>query len=215
MPTAPEANSPFTIVFTGDSVTDCGRREPGAPPLGTGYVARIAEALATSHPSARVVNTGINGNRSSDLLARWQTDVRAHEPALISVLVGINDVWRRFDQGLVTTPAEYGDNLRAMLMQRTAPVVLLTPFLTPVTEEQRMLWQPDLDAKLVVLRAVAQELDVALIDTASAMTAAAEANGAAAIAADGVHPTPLGHDVLAQSWLAAGFPTASQSATGA
>jgi lysophospholipase L1-like esterase len=93
-----------TVVFAGDSVTDCGRRtDPEA--LGDGYVRDLWNDLRPQRP--RIVNVGISGNRAVDLRERWATDVLAHEPDLVSVLIGINDTWRRYDEDDPTSTEEF------------------------------------------------------------------------------------------------------------
>ncbi|MEV4619440.1 SGNH/GDSL hydrolase family protein [Asanoa sp. NPDC049573] len=183
-----------TIVFAGDSITDCDRRRDPAG-LGDGYVKLVAGALGGA---ARVVNRGVSGNSSRDLRDRWEADVLAERPALVSVLVGINDTWRRYDSGALTSAAEFEDNYRALL----APLdgvrsVLIEPFLLPVREEQ-VGWREDLDPKLAVVRALAAEYGAALVpaDTALRATGAAEE-----VAPDGIHPSAWGHELLAKLWL--------------
>ena len=91
------------LVMIGDSVTDCDRARPvgeGEPEaLGHGYVAEIAALLMAVYParSIRVTNMGIGGNTVRDLAARWDTDVLALKSDWLSVMIGINDVWRHFD----------------------------------------------------------------------------------------------------------------------
>jgi lysophospholipase L1-like esterase len=67
--------------------------------LGTGYVSFVDSMLGAKLPEVpvRVLNTGISGNRVTDLEARWQSDVLDLEPDWLSVMIGINDVWRQFD----------------------------------------------------------------------------------------------------------------------
>ena len=94
-----EKNS--TLLFIGDSITDCGRARPVGEKdgLGNGYVAQINAILNATHPdrSIRVLNTGISGNRVCDLKGRWQPDVLGLNPDWLSIMIGINDVWRQFD----------------------------------------------------------------------------------------------------------------------
>ncbi|MEV0716468.1 SGNH/GDSL hydrolase family protein [Asanoa sp. NPDC050611] len=183
-----------TIVFAGDSITDCERRTDPAG-LGDGYVRRIA---ATLGDAVRVVNRGISGNSTGDLRARWASDVLAENPSLVSVLVGINDTWRRYDSGTVTTVEAFEDNYRALLDPLAGvPLILIEPFLLPINEEQ-VTWRADLDPKLAVVRKLATEYAATLIP---ADTALAAAGTPADMAPDGVHPSPRGHDLLASLWL--------------
>ncbi|WP_285725508.1 SGNH/GDSL hydrolase family protein [Psychromicrobium xiongbiense] len=189
------------VLFIGDSVTDCGRREPGAPALGQGYVARLATELAAQ--DIAVLNRGINGHRVRDLTARWEEDVLAHQPAMVSILVGINDTWRRYDQNDPTSAEEFEANYRSILQRTTsesnAAIVMVEPFLIPVTDEQQE-WLEDLVPKIEVVHRLAQEFSAQLVPAQAVMTAAAREHGGPALAPDGVHPSALGHRILADAW---------------
>ena len=63
--------------------------------VGTGYVRDIRDWLRASVPARapQILNKGISGNTIQDLRRRWKSDVLAHEPQLVSIKIGINDVW--------------------------------------------------------------------------------------------------------------------------
>jgi len=193
-----------TILFTGDSITDCGRRDPATAPLGTGYVRMIADDLKKISDELTVVNTGIGGNRAVDLQSRWQFDVLDHRPGVLTIMIGINDTWRRYDAGNPTSVEAFEEHYRDILTRSrnklTAQIVLFEPFLVEVTEAQRS-WREDLDPKIEVVRTLAAEFDTTLIPTDALMAGAAQELGASSVAADGVHPTEAGHRVLADAWL--------------
>ena len=186
-----------TIVFAGDSVTDCGRRDDPEG-LGDGYVRDLFDELGPRRP--RIVNVGISGNRAVDLEARWQTDVVAHEPELVSVLIGINDTWRRYDKDDPTSAADFEASYRALLEPLQAKLVLVEPFMLPVKEEQHT-WREDLDPKIEVVRRLATEYGAILVAADVEFTRQAAVVGATALADDGVHPTAAGHRLLAELWL--------------
>jgi acyl-CoA thioesterase-1 len=188
------------VLFIGDSVTDSGRREDEPDYLGDGYVRVIAGRI----PDRRVVNVGIGGNRVVDLRDRWKTDVLDLHPAVLSVYVGINDTWRRYDSNDPTTAAAFEADYRACLDQLAEGValVLVEPFVVPVTAEQER-WSDDLDEKRAVVARLAVEYRAAFVPLHALLTAAASEHGAAAIAQDGVHPTEFGHRLIADAWLEA------------
>lgn len=184
------------MVFAGDSVTDCGRRtDPEG--LGNGYVRDLYDDLAPRRP--RIVNAGISGNRAVDLVRRWSTDVLAHEPSLVSILIGINDTWRRYDEDDPTTTESFEASYRALLDPLTCPVVLVEPFLLPVKDGQDA-WREDLDPKLDVVRKLAVEYGAILVPADVELNRQASSLGAAALADDGVHPTATGHRAIADLW---------------
>lgn len=186
-----------TIVFAGDSVTDCGRRSDPAG-LGDGYVKNLYDAFGPQRP--RIVNAGISGHRAFDLSARWQTDVVAHEPDLVSVLIGINDTWRRYDEDDPTSAEAFEQSYRELLEPvRAKQLVLVEPFLLAVKEEQHA-WREDLDPKIDVVRRLAAEYGALLVPADVEFNRQAEAVGATTLADDGVHPTAAGHQLLAELW---------------
>ena len=185
-----------TLVFAGDSVTDCGRRtDPDG--LGGGYVRTLYDDLGPRRP--RIVNAGISGNRAADLAARWSADVLAHEPSVVSILIGINDTWRRYDEDDPTTAESFEESYRAMLDPLTCPVVVIEPFLLPVKDGQEA-WREDLDPKLDVVRKLAVEYGAILVPADVELNRQAAAVGAATLAGDGVHPSPAGHRAIADLW---------------
>jgi acyl-CoA thioesterase-1 len=197
-----------TIVFIGDSITDAGRRTDPDRQLGDGYVRLVAAELANRGDDRSIVNTGISGDRAVDLRDRWEQDALAHEPELLSVYVGINDTWRRFDSDSPTSADEFAATYWTLLddaQTRLAPrFILMEPFVVPVTNEQKHWGADDLDAKRAVVASLADEFGAAFVPLQSILDAAAAQNGgAAAIAADGVHPTSLGSSLIAGAWLAA------------
>ncbi|MEV8374073.1 SGNH/GDSL hydrolase family protein [Kribbella sp. NPDC056861] len=187
-----------TFVFAGDSVTDCGRRGDPAG-LGDGYVKNLYDAFGSQRP--RIVNAGISGHRAADLAARWQTDVIAEQPDLVSVLIGINDTWRRYDEDDPTSAEAFEHSYRELLdsVTHTAQLVLVEPFLLAVKEEQH-LWREDLDPKIDVVRRLAAEYGALLVPADVEFNRQAAAVGATALADDGVHPTAAGHQLLADLW---------------
>jgi acyl-CoA thioesterase-1 len=188
------------ILFIGDSVTDCGRRDDAPDFLGDGYVREIAGRL----PGRTVLNRGISGNRVVDLRDRWTVDALDPNPGILSVYVGINDTWRRYDSNDPTSAAAFEADYRVILdraVETIAPaLILVEPFVVPVTAEQES-WHEDLDEKRAVVARLAAEYKAAFVPLQLLLTAAAVKHGAAAIAQDGVHPTELGHRLIADAWL--------------
>jgi lysophospholipase L1-like esterase len=94
------------MIFIGDSITDAGRDASAEPSpwlpnfgLGSGYVSQVWAWLTAAYPEARirVFNKGTSGHTVRDLASRWQSDVLDLKPDVLSVMIGINDVWRQFD----------------------------------------------------------------------------------------------------------------------
>ncbi|MFJ5229113.1 GDSL-type esterase/lipase family protein [Kitasatospora sp. NPDC088391] len=191
-----------TVLFQGDSITDAARDRDRPDDLGHGYAAFAAPGLADG---LTVLNRGVSGNRVADLRARWDADTLAHRPALVSVLIGVNDTWRLHDSGLPspadTWEKEYDDLLVRLRAHGAPRLVLIEPFLLPVTAEQ-WTWRADLDPRIHAVRRLAAAHGALLLAADGLLNQAARTAGdPALIAADGVHPTALGHRLLADAWL--------------
>ncbi|MFD0339882.1 SGNH/GDSL hydrolase family protein [Streptomyces sp. NPDC127117] len=207
------ADTPFkeadTLLFIGDSITDAGRDRTDFASLGSGYVNEIARTLhdrANGRTGPAVINRGINGNRVYDLEARWTTDVIDHRPTVVTVKIGINDTWRRYDSGLASPVDEFEACLDRLLAdtarELSARLVVITPFLLPVTAEQEG-WFEDLTPRTEAVLRAATANGARLVRADLAMLSAREQYEAAELARDGVHPSPVGHRIIADAWLAA------------
>jgi lysophospholipase L1-like esterase len=198
-----------TLLFFGDSITDCGRDQSAPDSLGGGYVNYINARLGFEFPSAgrRVLNRGIAGNRVYDLRARLEKDVIACKPGIVSILVGINDTWRRYDGGTPSPVADfraaYTGILEGISTRLPSPprLILMEPFLLPVQDGQTQ-WREDLDPKIAVVRELAVRFNAGLLPLDGCFAAAATRAPRAYWLRDGVHPTPAGHALIADAWLA-------------
>jgi len=201
----PPPNS--TFLFQGDSITDCQRERNDPTSLGQGYAMMTASLFAATAPSHNVsfLNRGISGNRTGDLLGRWQQDCIDLQPHTVSLLIGINDVWRRYDRNMPTTTEEYEANVH-QLLQRTRDalpdtrIIILEPFLCP-TPPDRIPWREDLDPKIDALRRVARTFQTRYVPLDGIFAAASTRQPPAYWAGDGVHPTPEGHALIAKALL--------------
>jgi acyl-CoA thioesterase-1 len=203
-PVASRGTSPRRLVFIGDSITDAGRDRADDSSLGEGYVRLIAEALAARGEDVTVLNRGISGDRVVDLERRWESDAVAPRPDILSVYVGVNDMWRRYDSDDPTPVADYEARYRSLLDRSLAagPVhlILVEPFFLPTTDAQRG-WLDDLDPKRAAVARIAAEYGAGLVALHDAATRAAVEHGIPAIAPDGVHPAPQGSELIASAWL--------------
>jgi len=192
-----------TLLFTGDSITDCGRARPvgEGDRLGNGYVATLADQL----PGRRVLNTGISGNTVRHLAARWHDDVDALTPDWLCVLIGTNDVWRQFDHlDAPVGPVDYEAIYRGLLhgiRPDLDGLVLMTPFLVEPDTDDAMRSRMD-EYRAIVVR-LAGDFGAYIVDTQAVFNRALQTHTVDEIAPDRVHPTPLGHSLIANAFLAA------------
>jgi lysophospholipase L1-like esterase len=212
------------LLMIGDSITDCQRAKPiGAgwrgQPLGVGYVAMVDALIAAAYPELhiRTVNMGSSGNRVRDLKARWQSDVLDQHPDWVTVLIGINDVWRQFDAPAAPATGETGDDqvligeyettLRE-LVAKTRPqvrgMVLLTPFYLEPNPADAM--RAMMDSYGAAVRRIATQHDCLFVDVQAAFNRVLTHIYPASLAWDRVHPAWPGHMVIARALLdALGF----------
>jgi lysophospholipase L1-like esterase len=203
---------PTTLLFVGDSITDCERdRESGGTDLGAGYVAQVQALLGAHHPEVQIryLNTGIGGNRVTDLEARWDMDVLAHKPDWVSVMVGINDVWRHFDSPLIEQVSlqAYSEKLEA-LIQRTLPqvegMIVMSPFFLEPNPDEPL--RAMMDRYGAAALAIAERNGLRFVDVQAAFDAWLAHNHTTQLCGDRVHPNAVGHNIIASAFLnAVGF----------
>lgn len=191
------------VVFIGDSITDAGRDRADPGSFGDGYVSLLAPELIAAGSTVR--NLGIAGDKARDLAARWERELLPAAPQLLTVYVGVNDMWRRFDSDDPTSADEFTQTLRPLLesvvAQHAPQLVLMEPYFLPVCDEQHA-WLDDLDGKRAAVRALAADFGAALVPLYEVFSAEASARPVAELAPDGVHPTPLGSRLIADAWRA-------------
>lgn len=187
------------VLFDGDSVTDCGRDRQDRHSL-SGYNDKIAR---NAHAGVEFFNRGISGDRSKDLLARIESDLRDTKPDVVSILIGINDTWRRYDENDPTTALAYEQNMRGILKTVRAfgaKIILLEPFLLP-TLERFQIFREDLDFKIDAARKLAREFADAYVPLDGLFAEETLATEPALLSFDSVHPTELGNEKIARWWL--------------
>ena len=200
-------NKDSVVLFQGDSITDCGRNYEDINNLGFGYAMMSAALFNARYPELNVkfINKGISGNRAIDLKERWKKDCLDIKPDVVSILIGINDCWRKFDSNDETTAEEYKNNFRDVLTQvkenLEADIIIIEPFLLPVTYEQKTIWRADLDPKIQVARELAREFNATYVPMDGVFASMCMKQIPEFWAADGVHPSEAGHALIAEAWL--------------
>ncbi len=195
------------IVFMGDSITDCGRNSEAHRPFGAGYVATIRNLLLARYPGHdfTIVNNGISGNTIRDLKARWEADAIAPQPDLLSVKIGINDVWRfvanRIDQAvpLDEFEATYRELLRSAREHTKARLILMEPYVLELDASDH--FRKLMNTYIPVVAKLAKEFDARLVRTQAAFDTVMSMQPSSFWAGDRVHPGGPGHAVMARAWL--------------
>ncbi len=199
------------ILFYGDSITDVARnRELADHPaaLGMGYPFIIAAALAGRHPlEHEVINRGISGNKVVDLYARVKIDVWNHNPDMVSILVGINDVFHELKRSDGVALDRYEKVYRMLVedTQKTLPnakIVLMEPFVlkTAFTEPEFKRFS-EIKKYAKAVKQIAKDCKCIFVPLQKDLDEAAERYGVDYCSKDGIHPAMGGAYIIADRWL--------------
>lgn len=203
-----------SLLFIGDSITDCGRTRPIGESswqgLGNGYVSLVDSLLKVKYGSSRIriQNLGVGGNTVRDLACRWDEDVLDLQPDWVSVMIGINDVWRQFDNYLqveshVRLP-EYRSTLNSlvgMTKDKCQGVVVMSPFFAEpnVDDPMRSL----MDEYGASAMEIARKNEAIFVDVQGELDALMAHVPNLALAGDRIHLSQAGHMMIALSFLEA------------
>ena len=202
------------LVFMGDSITDMGRAQPVGEglfdPFGRGYVAQTEAFLNARYPELNlyIINVGMSGNTSRDMVSRWQRDVIDLKPDWLSVMIGTNDVWRQCDLPHMPQthvyPDEYEQNLKSVIGQTRPTVrglIMMTPFIIEPNKQEPM--RALMDRYSAITRKVAQRYDCLLVDTQAAFDEVLQHVHPARLAWDRIHPNQMAAAVITRAFLKA------------
>ena len=187
------------VIFIGDSITASGKNSDPER-LGNGYVRMIKEEIANN---VRVINKGVNGHRVTDLAFRWKRDVIDLEPDLLSISIGINDVWRQLDSPALdqVDVQQFEEVYRDLLSQlkSSVKVVLMEP--TIIDEDLQSRGNQLLVPYVEVVRKLAKEFKAVLVPTHTVFISHLQKYPEIALTTDGVHMRRKGNELMAKSWL--------------
>lgn len=210
-PEKQEMKAGGVILFQGDSITDARRdrrSEVANHPngLGNGYPFMIASELLRDYPGhdLKIHNRGISGNKVPDLQKRWEKDCLDLKPDVLSILIGVNDIWHKLNGRYEGTVADYENGFTQLLeeTQEKLPetrIVICEPFVLrtgAVTDK----WFPEFDKRLAAARRVASKMELTRVPFQEMFDEAVKSAPPAVWAADGVHPTLAGHSLMAKTW---------------
>ena len=195
-----------TIVFQGDSITDATYPRQYPTELGNGYVTITAGRVTYDYPGKyQCFNRGISGNRSVDLYARIKKDVLNLKPDILTVLIGVNDVWHEFESNDGVSVEKYVKILKMFLQEvrderPDCHIFLMEPFVLEGTANAAFFteFSHEVYKRAAACKAVAQELDIPFIPLQEKISALAAATNNAYVLHDGVHPTSAGHYLISQ-----------------
>lgn len=197
-----------TILFIGDSITDCGRRGAEAP-LGAGYVRLFTEMAVAAHPdrAVRFINKGIGGNRITHLKERWNDDVFANAPDRLTIKIGINDlhsVLREAEDPVAPDLFEeiYEDLLSQTKERLGCPVTLLSPFYISTDTTSDTFRRKVLDfipEYISVVEKMSERHETGIVRLHDIFQEHLKYRDAEAFCPEPVHPNRSGHMVIARA----------------
>ncbi len=196
------------ILFQGDSITDADRSRGNRLSLGYGYPTQVAGLLGKEYPGQlEFVNLGISGNRVVDLYARIGEDFIEEAPDFITILIGINDVWHEFGarRNGIENPKFY--KVYALLLEELRQklpgtgVILLEPFVLrgPATDGKWGYFHDETAMRAASVRKLAETYGLTFVPLQSMFDAACEKAPAGYWLPDGVHPSAMGHGLIAEA----------------
>ena len=206
-----ELKSGAVVLFQGDSITDAGRDKKNqsannSQGLGRGYPNLIGGALLADYPEKKltVLNRGISGHKVPDLAARWQKDTIDLKPDILSILIGVNDIWHKLAGRYDGTVQDYETGFRKLLKetQEKLPnvrIVICEPFVLRCGAVNDT-WFPEFDQRREVANQLAAELKLDRVPFQIMFDDATKVAPPEYWAGDGVHPTLAGHALMAKTW---------------
>ena len=202
------------VLFQGDSITDAGRaknREGNANDaraFGDGYAFLIASQLLSQNPSLKLkcYNRGISGHKVPDLQKRWDKDCFDLKPTVLSILIGVNDIWHKLNGNYDGTVAVYETGLKKLLDDTRAKlpdlkIIVCEPFALRCGAVNDK-WFPEMDQRREACKKVVDSMGVAWVPFQTMFDEATNDETPPNYwAGDGVHPSMAGHALMAKTWL--------------
>ena len=201
------------IMFQGDSITDVGRStENGSlTAIGQGYALIASAYFSAKYPGEfKFENRAASGSRIVDLYARIKANGWNDNPAVLSILIGVNDVWHELDWKNGVSPRRFR-NIYRMLIEDTfiespdTKLIIMEPFVLKGTANEGKWdrFEPMVYENAAIVREVAAEFGQVFVPLQDVFNKACEKAPASHWIGDGVHPTPAGHQLIANEWIKA------------
>ncbi len=192
------------IIFQGDSITDAGRNREDIHNMGKGYPYYASEYINNDNPDIEFefINQGISGNRTSQLFDRLYNDCIKLDPDIVSVLIGVNDVWHRYgEEKIATSDEQFALNYRSILSrirrETNAKIMMISPYVLDADDKDFIA--KDLPSVIKIVRELASEFaDVYIPLDEHFEKALKEQPAPRYYSDDGVHPNMNGAQFIAK-----------------
>jgi lysophospholipase L1-like esterase len=203
------------ILFQGDSITDAGRNRddnsynnPGA--LGSGYAMLTGGELLEKYASLNLkfINRGVSGNKVFQLAERWDKDCLDIKPDILSILIGVNDIWHKLEGNYNGTVEIYKNDYIALLdrTKKALPevkLIICEPFAVPGVKAVDDKWYPEFYGYQKAAMEVAAQFKATFIPYQRIYNEAITRAPGVYWTGDGVHPTLAGAQLMARAWVEA------------
>jgi lysophospholipase L1-like esterase len=197
------------ILFIGNSITDCGRRDSQRP-LGNGYVKLFADLMISREPAKRItiINKGISGDNVVGLHMRWTDDVLRNRPDWLSIKIGINDLHGHVFTGRKELAPQPYEVAYREILERTRQalpkcrILLIDPFYISQDASSNSQRKQVLDAMpdyLAVVDRLSRTFKTRHIKTHELLGRLLKYYEPDTFCAEPVHPNPTGHLVIAEA----------------
>jgi lysophospholipase L1-like esterase len=203
------------ILFQGDSITDAGRNKednsfnnPRA--LGTGYAMLAAAALLEKYAeqNLKIYNKGISGNKVFQLAERWDKDCFDIKPDVLSILIGVNDIWHKLNGQYNGTVEVYKKDYVALL-ERTkkalpnVKLIICEPYAVKGVKAVDDKWYPEFFDYQKAAREIADQFGAVFIPFQKIYDEAQKKAQGSYWTGDGVHASFAGAQLMAKAWVSA------------
>ena len=199
------------ILFQGDSITDTLRDRQNGYDLGRGYALYTAAELGYQNPGKYMfLNRGVGGNRIVDLYARMKSDILNIKPDVMSILIGVNDVWHEFSDNPNGVDADKFFKIYCMLIEEVKKelpdlkIMILEPYVLKGldTEQNWEAFDKEVRKRAEMSKKVAELFNLPFVPLQEGFDKLTEEYGKSSYwTHDGVHPTEYGHVFIKNEWI--------------
>jgi acyl-CoA thioesterase-1 len=201
-----------SVLFIGDSITECNRLTQAAP-LGNGYVKLAIDLITARYPERKIsyTNKGIGGHSVVNLFDRWHDDVIRHRPDWLSIKIGINDIQSFLFNPNPSdkSPEGFAKAYHSILSQvrKSLPrtkIIIIDPFyisLEPAQENRRGKVLEALPVYHKIVHKMVREFKTLHVPVHDAFLKYLKYRDADEICPEPVHPNVAGHLIIAHEFL--------------
>ena len=202
------------LLFFGDSLTDMGRDrrcEPyKAAAYGSGFVFCVASILNQEEPNKyQIINRGIGGNKVHSLYRRYKRDVIKHNPDVLTILIGVNDVWGKISlpPGFGTPINKFEEIYTKMILdiKEKLPhtrIILMEPFFLKGRANEKFFERfKEVRDYASRVKVIAEKTDCEFIPLQETFDELSKNGEPSNYLYDGVHTSPVGALIIANKWI--------------